>query len=250
LKSCLVANSQTNLNSYGTLIDLGNNLSSDASCRFTAPSSRNATDPQLLSLADNGGFTPTMAVAFASPANKTDGTKLPVDQRGVPRKMGNIGAFESSLTVGGWVTEGVAGLKNITLTLTGAGLTNVTTVTASNGFYSFNFLVPGTYTVRPPLNGRGFTPTNQTVLLVSLNSATANFAATPPSFTGVIWSNVQTLALNAVGVPNQPYAIQSSTNLSSWQPFRTNTADYYGALVYSVPYSTNIPIRFFRFAPR
>jgi hypothetical protein len=251
LRNCLVANSQTNLNSYGTLIDLGYNLSSDASSHFTAFGSRNATGPLLLPLAYNGGFTPTMALSPNSPANGTGGTSLSVDQRGMPRNVGNIGAYESSLTVQGGVTEGDAGLKNITLTMSGSGLTNQTSVTASNGFYSFNYLLPGTYTVSPPLGGSGFTPTNRTVTVDATNIITdAYFVANPPRLLGLTRSNLQTVAINGVGVPNQVYRLLASTNLIGWEPVRTNTANFQGTLFYSIPLSTNVPVRFFHLGPR
>ena len=251
LRNCLVANSQTNLNSYGTLIDLGYNLSSDASCHFTAFGSRNTTDPQLYPLADNGGFTPTMALPPNSPANGTGGTSLSIDQRDMPRNVGNIGAYESSLTVQGRVTEGDAGLKNITLTMTGSGLTNQTSVTASNGFYSFNYLLPGTYTVSPPLGGTGFTPTNQTVTVDATDLITnADFAVNPPRLLGLTRSSLQAGTINGVGVPNQVYRLLASTNLIDWEPVRTNTANFQGTLFYSLPLSTNVPVRFFHLGPR
>ncbi len=86
-------------NSSGTITEGGHNLSSDASCAFTAAGSMNNTDPKLGPLADNGGPTWTMALLPGSPAIDA-GTALgapTTDQRGVPRPQGagvDIGAFE------------------------------------------------------------------------------------------------------------------------------------------------------------
>jgi hypothetical protein len=93
----LVETSQTNI--WGTIVDGGHNISSDASAGFTARGSRNNTDPLLGPLADNGGPTLTMALLPGSPAiDSGDGSIcLPSDQRGVSRPQGlrcDIGAFE------------------------------------------------------------------------------------------------------------------------------------------------------------
>jgi len=86
-------------NAYGSLTDLGYNISSDASCAFSAPGSLNNTDPKLQPLANNGGPTLTMALWPGSPAIDA-GISLPgitTDQRGVPRPYGpapDIGAYE------------------------------------------------------------------------------------------------------------------------------------------------------------
>ena len=86
-------------NSSGTITDGGHNLSSDASCAFTAAGSMNSTDPKLGPLADNGGPTWTMALLPGSPAIDAGfAIGAPdTDQRGVPRPQGagvDIGAFE------------------------------------------------------------------------------------------------------------------------------------------------------------
>jgi hypothetical protein len=89
--------SETNLS--GTVSDGGHNLSSDASPKFSLPTSRTGIDPLLAPLADNGGSTPTMALLPLSPAMDSgdDSAAPPTDQRGVSRPKGaasDIGAFE------------------------------------------------------------------------------------------------------------------------------------------------------------
>jgi len=99
LTNTILFHSQSKTNVFGPIIDGGHNLCSDASAKFTLPTSRNNTDPLLGPLADNGGPTPTMALLMGSPAlDAGDNAACPAtDQRGLPRPMGSgcdIGAFE------------------------------------------------------------------------------------------------------------------------------------------------------------
>ena len=99
LNILLAANTPVN----GGGLDLGHNLSSDASCGFTNPASLSNTDPRLGPLADNGGPTLTVALLPDSPAIDAADPALapPYDQRGFPRPVGaapDIGAFEDRLT--------------------------------------------------------------------------------------------------------------------------------------------------------
>jgi hypothetical protein len=76
-----------------------NNLSSDASCMFTDPGSKQNANPLLGALANNGGPTDTLALPAGSPAlDAGANTGCPTtDQRGVSRPQGpacDIGAFE------------------------------------------------------------------------------------------------------------------------------------------------------------
>ena len=86
-------------NGWGTLTDLGHNLSSDNTCNFTNVGSLNNTDPRLGPLQTNGGATLTMALLADSPAiNAADNAPAPpTDQRDFPRPVGpaaDIGAYE------------------------------------------------------------------------------------------------------------------------------------------------------------
>jgi len=99
LNNSIVANSLSGSNCFGSVVDGGHNLSSDASCSFSSPGSSNNTDPKLGPLAANGGPTPTCALLIGSPAiDAADGSSCPfTDQRGAPRPSGfacDIGAYE------------------------------------------------------------------------------------------------------------------------------------------------------------
>lgn len=74
------------------VMDSGGNLSSDGSCAFTAPTSRNGVDPRLGPLQDNAGETFTHALLSGSPAIDAAVAPCPeTDQRGFYR----IGACDS-----------------------------------------------------------------------------------------------------------------------------------------------------------
>ena len=76
--SCLV---QTGSFSSG-----GHNIADDVSCNLTGIGDRPNTDPQLLPLADNGGFGPTHLPASTSPAiDAGSAAGLTTDGRGLPR---------------------------------------------------------------------------------------------------------------------------------------------------------------------
>jgi CSLREA domain-containing protein len=83
----------------GPLTSLGHNLEAGAggSCGLTDSTDLDGVDPQLGALGDNGGPTPTLALASLSPAVDAGATGQTVDQRGVARPQGaaaDIGAFE------------------------------------------------------------------------------------------------------------------------------------------------------------
>ncbi len=103
MKNTIVAGNSgpTGPSDCGTVATIASdhNLSSDASCMFTDPGSKQNTDAKLGPLQANGGETETQALLAGSPAidaGTNDGCP-PVDQRGIARPQGpacDIGAFE------------------------------------------------------------------------------------------------------------------------------------------------------------
>ena len=98
LENTIVANSPSGGNCSSPITDGGYNISSDSSCAFAAEGSRNATDPMLGPLAENGGPTLTHALLAGSPAiDKGNSFDFTTDQRGISRPQGvaaDIGAYE------------------------------------------------------------------------------------------------------------------------------------------------------------
>jgi len=136
-------------NCGGRVIDGGYNLSSDGSCGFTAPGSRNEIDPMLASPADNGGPTATMAFSPNSPAlNAGSAVGAPgTDQRGVHRPQGpgvDIGAFEFQYPR--FDAAVVAAGTNCWLQMTGLELGQAFLIQASSNLLNWstitNFAVP------------------------------------------------------------------------------------------------------------
>lgn len=104
IASSVVAYNGTGADCAGDITSGGYNLSSDASCDFIQPTDRQATDPLLGPLLDNGGLTlthqplPGSALIDGGPA-----TCSSIDQRGIPRPNGlacEIGSVEVTSVVG------------------------------------------------------------------------------------------------------------------------------------------------------
>jgi hypothetical protein len=99
--------SNCSVSGAGLITTTGANIDSGSTCGFTAGPNMPNTDPLLGSLADNGGYTETMALLPGSPAIDTGyGTVCSlfpvdaVDQRGVARPIGvgcDIGAYEAPM---------------------------------------------------------------------------------------------------------------------------------------------------------
>ncbi len=102
LQNSILGASSSGTNAYETsssrITDVGFNISSDASLNLSGTSLKN-TDPKLNSMANNGGWTQTMALQTNSPALNRIPPALapPTDQRSVPRPQGaasDAGAYE------------------------------------------------------------------------------------------------------------------------------------------------------------
>jgi fibronectin-binding autotransporter adhesin len=126
-----IVNAGVSSNAYGSIIDLGYNISSDSSCAFTGAGSLNNTNPELQPLANNGGPTLTMALSVGSPAIFA-GISLPgitTDQRGVARPYGpepDIGAYEWNGTIVNPTSFNISSIvrSNGVCYLSGVGPTN------------------------------------------------------------------------------------------------------------------------------
>lgn len=196
LHNTIVAKGVSGAACRGTVVDLGYNICSDNSCKFSAANhSRNSLDPRLMRLANNGGFTLTMALSTNSPAiDKGDPAICGgIDQRGTSRPQGaacDIGAFEYSRTfsVAGRITNGTNGIPGV---LINVGETASTT-SGTNGFFFLGGLMSGDYLVTPQATGTNFTPASQTVF-IGTNSASP--------ILGINATNVFFIALPSVTLP-------------------------------------------------
>lgn len=123
-----ILNAGVSNNAFGSLTDLGHNLSSDSSCGFSASGSLNNTDPKLQPLAYNGGPTPTMALTAGSPAigGAISLPGITTDQRGVPRPYGpepDIGSYEWNTSYSNFSLTSVL-RSNSSWYISGVGPTN------------------------------------------------------------------------------------------------------------------------------
>lgn len=85
-----------------TIVDGGNNLQFGGTSAQSCGASIPVADPMLAPLADNGGFSQTMALQPGSPAIDGGNACPATDQRGVARPIGpacDIGAYEAALPV-------------------------------------------------------------------------------------------------------------------------------------------------------
>jgi fibronectin-binding autotransporter adhesin len=167
LRNSIVANSPLGTNCWGSVIDGGGNIISDASVNFTAPGSHTNTNPVLGPLGNYGGPTQTMPLLAGSPAlNAGTAAFCPAkDQRGIARPFGSgcdIGAFESAppYIISGQVRGyGIAGGIQVAI-----GTNSLTT--DSNGNYSANgFGAGGLYNVTPSAAGLVFVPGSRLISL-------------------------------------------------------------------------------------
>jgi hypothetical protein len=249
LFNTIVANSLSGSNAFGPIVDGGHNLSSDASCNFTAPGSLNNTDPRLGPLADYGGPTPTMALLAGSPAidAANSASCAPTDQRGRPRPAGaacDIGAFESSepYTVLGRLIGYIPPPGSASV---GSG--GSTAQVDAFGKYALHGLAAGAHVLKPELALAVFVPKNAEVNVVAdtvgIDFTSYRTNAIVISRTGP--GSVRAIFAGEIGVT---YEMQSSDGLPpDWSPYGTIiTADSEGLIEWSDTNSTTGPGRFFR----
>lgn len=117
----------------GVIADGGNNLQWGGSVAASCGAGITQADPLLAPLANNGGFSQTMALLAGSPAINAGSDCTSADQRGVTRPIGpacDIGAFESPLGAAG---DGNGGGVAAVPALNGAGLALLTALLAGVG---------------------------------------------------------------------------------------------------------------------
>ena len=88
-----------------------------------------------------------------------------------------------------------------------------------------------------------------TVFVMPATNVTLSAVYTPlaaPTITAWTFPSPTTLSLSAQAVPNQPWVLQTSTNLVDWAGFGTNGSNPSGQLQFLVPVSPTIPQQFFR----
>ena len=211
-------------NAYGSLMDLGHNISSDNSAGFSAPGSLNNTDPKLGPLANNGGPTLTLALMPDSPAiDVIPAAQAPAtDQRGYPRPYNtasDIGAYEWSPLYA--VAGKVWGLKSANGVIVTAG--SASTTADNSGIYLLNNLVPGSYTVTPSHASYVFVPNSRSVTL-GPDQTNVDFKAYGWNAIGLEGISNGMLQLRYAGTNDQTYRMLTATNLTGqWLPVATNT---------------------------
>jgi hypothetical protein len=231
---------------YGTIVDAGNNIDSDAQNSWTNSTSFNGLNPKLAPLGNYGGPTPTMALLPGSPAiDAADPTDFPAtDQRGVPRPFGpasDIGAFEnnSSFTISGQIL-GLMSTNKATVT---AG--HISTLTTNGGGYSF-LIDAASFIISPSNANYVFVPPTQTISLVS-NQTGVNFQAYRMNAITLGPASPGLLNLGFAGTNGQAFTVETSTNCLTWAPLVTKVIGSAGYLDVSFPMS-NAGSLFFRLA--
>jgi hypothetical protein len=242
----ILANSSSGSNCFGTLTDAGHNISSDASCSFSAAGSLNGTDPKLGPLGNYGGPTETIPLLSGSPAiDAADTVVCPtVDQRGIPRPYGagcDIGAFESAppYTVNGHV-RGYLSQAGVVVNVG----SNSVPVDAS-GFYTFTGLTPGSYTATPASLETRFVPSNR-VFQVGPDNPDMDFKAYRLNAIAVETFTNADLQIVYAGDIDGMYRTLASTNLIDWALYSTNRTDTNGVFVVTNLNNGSESSRFFR----
>ncbi|HTI97718.1 MAG TPA: choice-of-anchor Q domain-containing protein [Dongiaceae bacterium] len=238
LVNVILATNTPGSNCFGTVNDLGHNLSSDASCNFSAAGSLNDTDPVLGPLGDYGGPTPTLPLLAGSPAiDAGDPVNYPAtDQRGHARPYGSapdIGAFESSPPF--MITGRITGPTLVDEVAVGADTNSGST---TNGVYRLEGLAAGTYAVTPASPDYLFMPTNRMVT-VGPDQVGVNFKAY--HWNSLSLDGVTNGMLDVIfpGTNGATYWIQDSSNLVDWTSMATNTVGPDNFLELQIPITSD-----------
>jgi hypothetical protein len=234
-------------NNSGALTDLGHNISSDASCAFSATGSLNNTDPLLSALGNYGGPTQTIPLLPGSPAIDAadDSAAPPTDQRGFPRPFGghsDIGAFEVSPS---FIIRGT--ISGPTLRSEVTVEVGSTPVTTTNGLYALGNLAAGTYSITPSSPDYVFVPASN-IATIPPDQLTANFRAYRTNCISLDSATNSTLHLVFSGTNNQSIRLLLSTNLPNWTPISTNSIGSSNYFETFIPIVTNSGPHFYSIA--
>jgi hypothetical protein len=218
----IIANSTSGGDVWGTLIDGGHNICSDATANLSAPGSLNNTDPKLGPLGNCGGPTQTMPLLVGSPAiNGGDTTGCPLtDQRGHSRPFGNacdIGAYESSppFFLGGRVS-GYTFTDPVTV-----GVGSSASVTTNGGNYLLSDVPAGPINVTPMAEGYLFDPPTRSLSL-GWDRWDVDFTAYRWDSVSVEAGSVASLHLTYASRAGGTHWLLLSTDLVTWTPIYTN----------------------------
>ena len=173
----------------GVLTSLGHNIAGDASCGLTGSGDLNSTDPLLVSLAGNGGPTPTHSPLLGSPAidavpladcTDASGNPIATDQRGVARPQGaacDIGSVELATTeaIHNLITTiGDMGLPAGVANSLSAPLSNINTNKKAAACGKLNAFIAQVNAKTPPLTGA-----QATQLLQAADAIKASLGCSP-----------------------------------------------------------------------
>jgi hypothetical protein len=207
-------------NAAGSLIDGGNNISSDDSCRFTNPASMNKTDPRLAPFGYYYNLFAALPDVFLLTSNSpaidhgNDAVAPATDQRGHQRPYGkasDIGAIESSppYAIGGNVHSFWD--VNVALALNGNAVWD-----AFRGPYDTYGLLPGQYHLVPSSDGFLITPSSWDVAvegdIFGLDFYVYKLNALSPELT-----TNGTARFVLAGQSGDTWTIQVSTNMVDWK---------------------------------
>ncbi len=247
LYNTIVAYSPSGSNCWGTMSDLGHNLSSDNSAGFSATGSLNNTDPVLGPLGNYGGPTLTLPLLAGSPAidGGNTATAPATDQRGHARPYGaaaDIGAFESSppYFIGGRVS-GQTLKDEVTVFVGSTGL-----LTTNLGSYGAAAFAPGTYTVTPTSPDYLFIPASRPIS-VGPDQFGLNFKAyhwNAISLEAATNHSMHCIIADSSGLTCR---MLTSSNLFDWLPVSTNTVGPSNYFEVFLPV-TGEPMRYYRTA--
>ena len=243
LRNCILAGTTNLANAYGSVVDGGHNLSSDATPPLSAPGLNNQ-DPKLGTFGSNGGPTQTLPLAPGSPAVGLAAPEpgVTTDQRGVtrPADKPDAGAYErQTVLIGGVVSsQGTPAVLNVNLV--SPSTTNRTTTDAS-GYFVFADALPGPYQVRlDPGQIAPFWPPQYNFYLTELSEGQTNlnFYARAASLTITNLTGLPArMQLTGVGVPQLNYVIQAATALNgsgaTWTSLVTNAAGTTGRFTFT-----------------